>query len=122
MKNKSIVKLIKTTDPARLERNIQLFDRILLYNLAVHMPKELIEGSIQIWTQAIKNSINIESTRRTEFMESTVPGRAAKINKEIDGEDLRLHSLMQLELATKIISANLLNNNNESDEQHADMD
>lgn len=86
------------------------------------MPKELIEGSIQIWTQAIKNSINIESTRRTEFMESTVPGRAAKINKEIDGEDLRLHSLMQLELATKIISANLLNNNNESDEQHADMD
>lgn len=105
--NKKDIKLINKTDPERIEKYMQIHDRVLLYTIASAMPKEMKDASMQVWAKLIKKIIDIDASNRTRYLESTANGRMAKMNKEADGEDVRLYSLEQMNIAKKIIESNL---------------
>ncbi len=72
-------KKVSEADPERLKGYIDMFDRLLLYNLAVgSMPGEIIDEMIKKWEQTIKSTIDIEAKHRRHFLESTPQGRVAK--------------------------------------------
>jgi len=109
---KNIHKRISEADPERLSGYIDMFDRLLLYNLAVgSIPPEIIDEMIERWAQTIKTIINTEAMHRTHFLESTPQGRLAKKQKQPDGEDLRLLFMNTLATAKQIVSRNLQRNN-----------
>lgn len=104
----NIQKHIADADPERLSGYMNMFDRLLLYNLAVGtMPSETIDELIVKWEQTIKTTIDTESELRTRFLESTPQGRLAKKHKQPDGEDLRLLFLATLNTAKQIVARNL---------------
>ena len=103
----------------RLQEYVHVFDRILLYTLAVNtMPSEFINNTIKIWDEAIKKSINLDATARTEILESTPLGRVIKLREEEDGETVRLRNLEQWKAAKDIIMSNL----NREDEETSDTE
>lgn len=113
-----IRKSISSADPERLSGYMDMFDRLLLYNLAVGtMPSEILDELIEKWEQTIKSTIDTESTHRTRFLESTPQGRLAKKHNQPDGEDLRLLFLSTLNTAKQIVSRNL-QRNEEDDFEH----
>jgi len=97
-----------TTDVMRVGNYMKMFDRILLYNIAVNsMPPEALQETLNIWEKVIKRGINEESASRSEFLESSRQGRKAKYRSEPDGEDLLLNLLEQYEIAKEVIQSNL---------------
>lgn len=99
---------IATSDPERLNGYIEMFDRLLLYNMATFMlPPEAIENLLEQWKQIIKSTINTESCMRTHFLESMPQGRLAKKDNQPDGEALRLLFLDTLSTAKQIVARNL---------------
>ncbi len=110
MKNFSqeIQQAIAKADPERLNGYIEMFDRLLLYDLAViSLPRERLEFMMGKWEELIKYAINTESCLRTDFLESTPQGRIAKMEKQPDGEEMRLLFLHTLNTAKTIIAKNL---------------
>ncbi len=108
---KDIHKKISEADPDRLSGYIDMFDRLLLYNLAVGtMPPEILDEMIEKWAKTIKSTIDTEVRHRTHFLESTPQGRLAKKQQQPDGEDLRLLFLGTLDTAKQIVSRNLQRN------------
>ena len=113
----SIQKRISETDPERLNGYMNMFDRLLLYNLAVgSMPAEVLNELIEQWEKSIKETIDIESKHRTHFLESTPQGRLAKKQDQPDGEDIRLLFLKTLGTAKQIVVRNLQRNEIDSEE------
>ena len=113
-KEKELQELIKNSDPVRVEAYLQMMQRILVYSLATRlMPKDELSQTIQFCDNLVKKSIDIDASHRTEFLESTPMGRTAKLMKEPDGEDVRLHGLQQWSVARTIIEANLLGRDDE---------
>lgn len=99
---------ISEADPERLNGYMSMFDRLLLYNLAVgSMPPEIIDQLITKWAQTIKSTIDTEAQHRTHFLESTPQGRIAKKQEQPDGEDIRLLFLATLDTAKQIVTRNL---------------
>ncbi len=99
---------ISEADPERLNGYIDMFDRLLLYNLAVGtLPAEMLDEMIDKWAQTIKSTIDTEAQHRTHFLESTPQGRLAKKQKQPDGEALRLLFLDTLSTAKQIVTRNL---------------
>ena len=100
-----------TTDMPRVANYMKMFDRVLLYNIAVNaMPKEALEETINIWEKTVKRGINDEAANRNEFLESSRSGRKAKYCQEPDGEDIMLNLLHQCNIAKEVIQANLKQN------------
>ena len=107
-------KRIAEADSERLSGYIDMFDRLLLYNLAAgSMPPEIIDELIIKWAQTIKTTINTEVVARTHFLESTPQGRLAKKQQQPDGEDLRLLFLDTLDTAKAIVARNLQRNDDD---------
>jgi hypothetical protein len=105
---KNINEKISEADPERLNGYLNLFDRLLLYNLvASTMPPEAIDELVEKWAFAVKSTIDTEVQHRTHFLESTPQGRIAKKQNQPDGEDLRLLFLDTLSTAKQIVTANL---------------
>ena len=101
-------KQLEDADIENVGKFMKMFDRMLLYTIAVNfLPEEAIHGTVSLWDQVIKRGINDDAVSRTEFMESTRPGRLALYKNEPDGEEIRLHFLKQWELARKVILSNL---------------
>lgn len=110
-------KKISEADPDRLNGYINMFDRLLLYNLAAgSMPPEIINKMVNKWAQTIKITIDMEVQHRTNFLESSPQGRLAKKQKQPDGEDLRLLFLDTLATAKQIVTGNLQRNDDEDDD------
>ncbi len=104
----SLQNLLQNADQERIEGYMKMLDRILLYNLAANiMPDESKQDVIKFWDKVIKKTIDLEVTKRTEFLEGTPVGRIAKYRKEPDGELHRLHCLKHWAMARQVISANL---------------
>jgi len=100
--------LLNNADISRISGYLQMFDRILLYRLAKGiMPKEDLSDAIGVWSLVAKKGIDLDAKERTEFLETTPAGRAAKLRKEADGETIRLHNTKQLDIAKQIINTNL---------------
>lgn len=105
---KEIQKRIAESDPERLNNYITMFDRFLLYSLVSGvMSQEAINELVKNWEHAVKATIDTESQRRTNFLESTPQGRLAKKQQQPDGEDIRLLFLATLDTAKLIVNANL---------------
>ena len=101
-------------NPEKLEAYMKMYDRILLYTIASNiMSRESIGQTIHMWDQVIKKGIDIDATQRTNFLESTPPGRMSKIKKEHDGEDIRLEGLNTWIVARNLISANISRDHND---------
>lgn len=116
MNKKSMHKKISEADPERLNGYIGMFDRLLLYNLAVgSMPAEILDEMIEKWAQTIKSTIDTEAQHRTHFLESTPQGRLAKKQDQPDGESLRLLFLDTLSTAKQIVVRNLQRNEDDID-------
>ena len=99
---------LENADHARIEAYLRMLDRILIYNLAVNvMPDEALKGILCLWDKVVKKSIDADATSRTEYLEETSSGRAAKYRSEPDGESLRLHCLKQWKLARQVVDTNL---------------
>ena len=115
-KKTNMHKKISEADPERLNGYIGMFDRLLLYNLAVgSMPPEILDEMIEKWAQTIKSTIDTEAQHRTHFLESTPQGRLAKKQDQPDGEALRLLFLETLSTAKQIVSRNLQRNEDDID-------
>ncbi len=115
---RKIQKEIEQSDPERLNGYIDMFDRLLLYNLAAaSLPAEIIEDLVEKWEQTIKSTINIESSLRSEFLETTPQGRVAKMQSQPDGEDFRLLFLHTLNTAKTIVMQNLIRNEESQEPQ-----
>jgi len=109
-------KKISETDPERLNGYIEMFDRLLLYNLAVGvLPPETISELIEKWEQTVKITIDAESQHRTHFLESTPQGRLARKQQQPDGEDMRLLFLYTLDTAKQIVARNLQQKEDDTD-------
>lgn len=107
-KEKKFQELIEKADHERVEKFISIFDRVLLYTIAAKLiPREAVDYSMQVWDKLIKKCIDLDASTRTKFLEETVAGRTAKFRHEIDGEDIRLHSLTQFEIAKTVIENNM---------------
>ena len=116
---KDIHKRISEADPDRLNGYIDIFDRLLLYNLAAGtLPSEVLDGMIEKWAKTIKTTIDTEAQHRTHFLESTPQGRLARKQQQPDGEELRLLFLNTLDTAKQIVSRNLQRN----DEDDSDFE
>lgn len=116
---KDIHKKISEADPDRLNGYIDMFDRLLLYNLAVGtMPPGILDDMIEKWARTIKGTIDTEAKHRTHFLESTPQGRLAQKQQQPDGEDLRLLFLATLDTAKQIVARNLQRN----DEDDSDFE
>jgi hypothetical protein len=108
MDGKELQEILKDSDIQFVGKYMKMFDRILLYTLAVNfLPEDAINGTVNLWDKVIKNGINQEVNVRNEFMENTPAGRDAKYHSEPDGETLRLHSVKQWKIARNIIISNL---------------
>lgn len=104
---KKIQEEVANSDAERIEVYLKMLDRILLHTLVANtMPKEVLTDVIDLWDKVIKKGIDMESSRKTNFLESTSLGRLAKYKGEGDGEEHRLHCLKQMEVAKKIINNN----------------
>lgn len=114
---------IAESDPERLNGYIEMFDRLLLYNMAAFMlPPEALDGLLDKWEETIKATINTESCMRTHFLESTPQGRAAKRQKQPDGEDLRLSFSKTLDTAKMILTQNLQNNDDDDNPYNSNIE
>ena len=110
-KKTNMHKRISEADPERLNGYIGMFDRLLLYNLAVgSVSPEILDEMIKKWAQTIKTTIDTEAQHRTHFLESPPQGRLAKKQDQPDGEALRLLFLETLSTAKQIVSHNLQRN------------
>jgi len=70
-------KRIAEADSERLSGYIDMFDRLLLYNLAAgSMPPEIIDELIIKWAQTIKTTINTEVVARTHFLDTLDTAKA----------------------------------------------
>lgn len=108
MTEKQLQSLLENTDHEKIESYIGIFDRILLYTLAASLiPKETVKYSMEIWESLVKKGINLDSTKRTNFLEETVPGRAALLRGELDGEEYRLHCIKHFQVAKSVIENNI---------------
>lgn len=108
---------LQDADMERIGKYMEMFDRILLYTVAVNtMPKEAIQGTVNVWEKVIKRGIDGEATKRTDFLQGTRDGRRARYEKQPDGETLRLNFLKQCGIAKNIILSNLSQNRDESEE------
>ncbi len=117
-KEREVRKLIENADHERVEAYMHMFDRVLLYTLAVNMmPKDAIRGTVDLWDTVVKKGIDMDASKRTNFLEGTTLGRAAKLRQEHDGEDVRNHCLQQWRIARDVISANLHNKNEDNEDQ-----
>lgn len=111
MNPQELKKKLDTADVEKVHQFMKMFDRILLYTLAVNaIPKEDIESTLDLWNRVVAKGIDLDAIKRTDFLESTREGRIAKLYKEPDGEALRLHLLKQKDIAEQIIRANLHQN------------
>ena len=107
MTGKDLIKQINEADVEKIGQYMKIFDRILLYTIAVNsIPKEALDETFKLWDHIVKNGIDEDANKRTDFMES-YEGRKSKYQKEPDGEDLRLFCLKQYEIARNIIQSNL---------------
>jgi len=121
--DKKLQKLLKGADQERVEGYMHMFDRVLLYTLAANMmPSKSLDDTIGLWDKVVKKSIDFDATKRTEFMEETVLGRASKLKDEIDGESLRLYYLKQWKVAREIIAANLQREDEDDNSDDSDDD
>lgn len=108
MTGKDLQKHLKDADIAQVGKFMSMFDRMLLYTIAVNfLPVEAIKGTVNLWDIVIKKGIDQDASGRTKFLEGTPEGRLAKYRNEPDGEEIRLHCLKQLQIAHSIITANL---------------
>lgn len=108
---------IQEADSERLNGYIEMFDRVLLYNIAAaSLPSEVIDELIRRWEKTVKTTIDTESKHRTHFLESTPQGRVARKQDQPDGEDLRLLFLSTLDTAKDIVSHNLQRNEEDLEE------
>lgn len=115
-KSHNMRKKISEADPERLNGYIDMFDRLLLYNLAVGtMPSGILDEMIEKWARAVKTTIDTEAKHRTHFLESTPQGRLAKKQQQPDGEDIRLLFLNTLDTAKQIVTRNLQRDEDEDD-------
>jgi hypothetical protein len=104
---KELFERIEKCDPSQLNGYIQMFDRMLLYTVAVHtMPREALQAAQQMWLKAARKGIDKEATGRTNFLEGTREGRFQKMMRQPDGEDVRVKHLEILQLAKDIINRN----------------
>ena len=70
---------ISESDTEHLSGYIDMFDRLLLYTIAMNnTPPEVIDELLEKWEETIKYTINAEAQMRTEFMQSTPQGRLAR--------------------------------------------
>lgn len=103
-------------DPERLNGYIDMFDRMLLYNLAAGaFPPHIIDEIVAKWVEITKTTIDMESKHRTHFLESSPQGRLAKKQNQPDGEDLRLLCLDTLDMAKQIVTRNLQRDEKDSE-------
>jgi hypothetical protein len=108
MDAKELQERMKEADFDQVEKMMRLFDRVLLYNLAVHsMPDEFLEKAVELWDKIVKMGIDRDASVRTDILESTVAGRRAKFGQMADGEKVRLEGLKQWQIARDIITSNL---------------
>ena len=120
MTGKDLIKQINEADVEKIGQYMKIFDRILLYTIAVNsIPKEALDETFKLWDHIVKNGIDEDANKRTDFMES-YEGRKSKYQKEPDGEDLRLFCLKQYEIARNIIKSNL--SKKEEKEENDDFD
>lgn len=95
-------------DPERMGGYIDMFDRLLLYTMAVQiMPPEILEKLLKKWEHIIKTTIDMESNIRTTYLEETAHGRFETKHERPDGEELRLNNLKTLNMAKLILDNNL---------------
>lgn len=100
----------------QIERMMRMFDRVLLYNLAVHtMPREFLDHAVQLWDRLVKMGIDRDASLRTDLLESTIAGRRAKLNNAPDGEEVRLDAIKQWGIARDIITSNLMQSSHDQD-------
>lgn len=105
---KDLQDLVETADHERVEAYMTVLDRILLYRLANKlMPTEDLAQSVNLWSIIIKKGIDMDVVKRTNFLEDTTLGRATKFQKEMDGEEYRLHCLKQLDIAKQVLEHNI---------------
>jgi len=108
MTGKELQKQLEDADMERIGKYTDMFDRILLYTLAVNsMPKAALEGTVDLWEKVVKRGIDGECSRRTDFLEGTRLGRRAKYEKQPDGESMRLEHLKQCAIAKNVIKSNM---------------
>jgi hypothetical protein len=113
---KELIKQINEADVDKVGQYMKIFDRILLYTIAVNsVPKESLDATVKLWETVVKKGIDEDAKLRTNFMES-YQGRKSKYQKEPDGEELRLYCLKQYELAKDIIKSNLTKPENSAEE------
>lgn len=107
-KKEDLSKKLQESDIQQVGQYMKMFDRMLLYTLATNLlPKSALHGTMKLWEKVIKKNIDGDCKNRTEFLETTIEGRKAKYEQEPDGEDMRLHSLKQFEIAREVVHANL---------------
>lgn len=100
---------MKEADYDQIEKMMRIFDRVLLYNLAVHsMPREFLTSAVRLWDKIVKLGIDRDASLRTDILESTIQGRRAKLGNAPDGEQVRLDALKQWGIARDIITSNLM--------------
>ena len=122
MTGKDLIKQINEADVEKIGQYMKIFDRILLYTIAVNsIPKEALDETFKLWDHIVKNGIDEDANKRTNFMES-YEGRKSKYQKEPDGEDLRLFCLKQYEIARNIIKSNLSQKEKKDDDDFFDAE
>jgi len=122
MTGKDLIKQINEADVEKIGQYMKIFDRILLYTIAVNsIPKEALDETFKLWDHIVKNGIDEDANKRTDFMES-YEGRKSKYQKEPDGEDLRLFCLKQYEIARNIIKSNLSQKEKKDDDDFFDAE
>lgn len=115
-KAQKVQEMLKKVDLEHLNKYFDMFDRLLLYNIAVNtIPPEVIDDIIGSWTETVKWSIDSEAKYRTHFLESTPQGRHAQIMKQPDGEEIRLKYLETLNAAKAIIKMNMKQSKDNTD-------
>ncbi len=113
-------KKMTEVDPERMGGYIDLFDRLLLYTMAVQiMPPEILEKLLKKWEHIIKATIDMESNIRTTYLEETPHGRSETKHEQPDGEELRLNNLKTLNMAKLILDNNL---QSPKEEENDDLD
>ena len=108
---KELFKKIAEVNPERLEAYHRMFDRILLYTIAVNtIPSEHIEKIIKNADTIVKKTIDIDSNKLQTILHGTKEGRLARIKEQkdqYDGESVRLEYIKVWELVKEIVRGNL---------------
>ncbi len=116
MTGEELQEQLQNADVERIGKYMEMFDRILLYTVAVNtMPKEALQGTVKLWEKVIKRGIDGESKKRTNFLQGTRKGRRARYEKQPDGEALRLNFLKQCGIAKNVILSNLSQNKDDDE-------